>query len=94
MLGPASSPQKPKFPNKPLIVGGSLGLGLASGVLLGLLIELLGRRVRGAEDLRSIGAPVLAVIPRASSAKSRRASSSAWTRLPVRLWTPKAKLPA
>jgi succinoglycan biosynthesis transport protein ExoP len=65
VMGPAAVPQKPKFPNKTLMLGGSLGLGLASGVLIGLILELLGRRVRGAEDLQSTGVAVLAVIPAA-----------------------------
>lgn len=65
VMGRAAVPQKPKFPNKTLILGGSLGLGLASGVLIGLILELLGRRVRSVEDLRSTGVPVLAVIPAA-----------------------------
>jgi uncharacterized protein involved in exopolysaccharide biosynthesis len=89
VLGPASAPQRPKFPNKPLILGGSLGLGVASGVLLGLLIELLGRRVRGAEDLRSIGAPVLAVIP--WEGRSRPAPQMP-RRLAIRLWAPRPKV--
>ncbi len=63
VLGPAAVPQQPKFPNKPLILGGSLGLGVASGILAGLLLELLGRRVRGIEDLKSIEVPVLSVVP-------------------------------
>jgi polysaccharide biosynthesis transport protein len=68
VMGPAAVPQKPKFPNKTLMLGGSLGLGLVSGVLIGLILELLGRRVRSVEDLRSTGVPVLAVIPAAKSA--------------------------
>jgi succinoglycan biosynthesis transport protein ExoP len=62
-LGSAISPSKPAFPNVPLIVAGSLGLGLAMGVLVALLVELMGRRVRGPEDLLSFeDAPLLAVI--------------------------------
>jgi uncharacterized protein involved in exopolysaccharide biosynthesis len=83
VMGPAAVPQKPKFPNKPLIVGGSAGLGLACGVLIGLILELLGRRVRGVEDLRSTGAPVLAVIPAAKSASAL---------VTARRWTPRRPL--
>jgi uncharacterized protein involved in exopolysaccharide biosynthesis len=62
-LGNASAPLSPSFPKVPLIVGGSVGLGLGLGVLLALLIELLNRRVRGAEDLQSImGVPLLTVL--------------------------------
>jgi polysaccharide biosynthesis transport protein len=62
-LGYASAPLSPSYPKIPLIVGGSFGLGLGLGVLLALLIELLNRRVRGAEDLQSImGVPLLTVL--------------------------------
>lgn len=63
VLGEAVTPQKPSFPNKPLIFGGALGLGFGLGILLSLLLELFGRRVRSIEDLQSaIDAPLLAVI--------------------------------
>lgn len=71
-LGPATASGRPVFPNKPLIVGGSLALGLAVGVLSALLAEMLARRVRSAEDLQAaIEAPVLAVIPRNPPLRSR-----------------------
>jgi uncharacterized protein involved in exopolysaccharide biosynthesis len=62
-LGSAVTPQSPVFPNMPLIMFGSLGAGLGFGVLIALLTELLGRRVRGVEDLSAaIDAPILTVI--------------------------------
>jgi uncharacterized protein involved in exopolysaccharide biosynthesis len=62
-LGPASTPSSPSFPNKLLIIPGSVGLGLVTGILLALIIELISRRVRGLEDLRGTqNLPVLAVI--------------------------------
>jgi uncharacterized protein involved in exopolysaccharide biosynthesis len=73
LMGPVVTPQKPDFPNKPLILGGSIGLGMVMGLVLSVLLELLGRRVRTPADMRAaVEAPLLAVIgapvnePRAS----------------------------
>ena len=62
-LGAAFVPDQPSFPNRPLIIGGSLGLGLVFGLLIALLVELLDRKVRSPEDLTAaLGLPVLAVL--------------------------------
>lgn len=62
-MGDAVMPQSPKFPNKPLILGGAIGFGFALGVGLSLLVELFARRVRGPEDLQLIfDVPLLAII--------------------------------
>jgi uncharacterized protein involved in exopolysaccharide biosynthesis len=50
-LGTALTPKEPTFPNYILIIPGALVLGLGVGVLVSLLMELLGRRVRTADDL-------------------------------------------
>ena len=63
VLGDAMVSNRPTFPNWPQIVLLSGGVGLAVGILMGLLIELLNRRVRGAEDLGfAARVPVFAVI--------------------------------
>lgn len=51
-LGIVVTPSKPAFPNKPLILGGSLALGFGLGMALALLLELLNRRVRSVDDLK------------------------------------------
>jgi uncharacterized protein involved in exopolysaccharide biosynthesis len=62
-MGTATVPAAPSFPNMPLIMFGSLGLGLALGFLVALLLELLNRRVRGPEDLQTaLDVPLLAVV--------------------------------
>ena len=62
-LGSAVTPKSPAFPNKLLIIPGSLALGLATGLLVALLAELFNRRVRGVEDLRGLAeAPLLTVV--------------------------------
>jgi uncharacterized protein involved in exopolysaccharide biosynthesis len=74
-LGAATTPQSPAFPNKPLIYFGSVGLGLAMGILMALLQEFLNRRVRGIEDLQTaLDVPVLAVISTRSSRRIKRPS--------------------
>ncbi|MGH6911646.1 MAG: hypothetical protein ACREE0_08405, partial [Phenylobacterium sp.] len=50
-IGVVVIPTTPAFPNKLLILVGSLGLGGGLGLVLAVLIELLNRRVRGVEDL-------------------------------------------
>jgi polysaccharide biosynthesis transport protein len=63
VLGDATVSPKPSFPNWPIILGLGAGAGLALGLVMGMLVELMNRRVRGAEDL-SLAArvPVFAVI--------------------------------
>lgn len=69
-LGDVIVPDKPYFPNKPLIIGGSIGFGAALGIVLSLLIELVQRRVRCAEDLEyGATAEVLATIGELRPAK-------------------------
>lgn len=79
-VGVVVTPNKPAFPNKTLIVGGSFGLGAALGIALAILVELLNRRVRGIEDLNfgrslnclaTIGAARPNREPRAPKARSR-----------------------
>lgn len=50
-LGEVIVPDKPFFPNRPLIIGGATGFGLALGIVVSLLIELTRRRIRGIDDL-------------------------------------------
>ena len=69
-LGPPSTPKAPSFPNYTLIIPGSIVLGGGLGVMVALLMELLGRRVRGVEDLAALqDLPVVGVVsaPRSPS---------------------------
>ena len=51
VLGDATVSNIPSFPVWPKIIGLALGAGLALGVAMAMLIELVNRRVRGGEDL-------------------------------------------
>lgn len=66
VLGDAISSSKPVFPNWPLIIGAAVGFGLALGLVVALLAELMARRVRGPEDLAFASkSHVLAVVSEA-----------------------------
>ncbi|MHA6720038.1 Wzz/FepE/Etk N-terminal domain-containing protein [Sphingomonas sp. RS6] len=71
-LSEASAPTSPYYPNVPMIIGGAAGFGAGLGLLIALLVELLGRRVRSPEDLEvAIDAPVFGVIQSSMSLPSR-----------------------
>ena len=72
LLGSATTPSSPKFPNMALIVPGSIVLGFAMGVLVALIVEFFARRIRGPEDLRTIiDAPLIGIIERPAGPGSR-----------------------
>jgi uncharacterized protein involved in exopolysaccharide biosynthesis len=63
----------PVFPNYALILGGCGVLGLMIGGLLAFIIEAMGRRTRGSEDLRgALDAPLLGVLPSMGSPQTPR----------------------
>jgi uncharacterized protein involved in exopolysaccharide biosynthesis len=74
VLSNAVAPEKPSFPNLPLIMFGSVGLGFALGMLAALLTELLNRRIRTARDLQDVneGIPLLAVVGSATAPGNKR----------------------
>lgn len=77
-LANAITPQEPVFPKKGLTIAAALFGGAGLGVAIGLMIELLGRRIRSADDLHSaIDAPILAVIRRVGEPRKL----TWWTRL-------------
>lgn len=63
VLGDATVSNTPAFPRWPIIIGLALGAGLALGVVMAMIIELVNRRVRGGEDLAyAARVPVFTVI--------------------------------
>lgn len=72
LLGNATAPQSPAFPKWPLVIFGSIALGLVLGLLVGLTAELLARRVRGMEDLHLPDVPVIGLMARPQPSGRRR----------------------
>ncbi|WP_294393212.1 Wzz/FepE/Etk N-terminal domain-containing protein [uncultured Sphingomonas sp.] len=64
LADPPVVPDSPVRPNRPMIILGSILGGLALGLGLALLIELILRPIRGTQAMRqALGQPPLAVIP-------------------------------
>ncbi|HEX7886140.1 MAG TPA: Wzz/FepE/Etk N-terminal domain-containing protein [Phenylobacterium sp.] len=83
-IGVVVTPTEPAFPNKRLIIIGSMGLGLGMGLVLAVLVELLNRRVRGVEDLAGDDdLHCLAVVASASPRRRSRFGKARRARSPV-----------
>lgn len=63
ILDPALLPTVPTKPNRALIIGGGVGLGLLIGVLSVIAAELLDTAVRAPVDVERYHKPVIAFIP-------------------------------
>jgi uncharacterized protein involved in exopolysaccharide biosynthesis len=71
VLDPASLPEKPSYPNRPEIVGGGFGGGLAFGLAIVLLLELRDKSIRSEGDVDFfLKVPTLAIVPIVESVKN------------------------
>lgn len=62
VIDPPVIPREPSEPNKVMLVGGGLGLGLFLGLIAAVVAELLDTTVRRPEDLKKFNKPVVAFI--------------------------------
>lgn len=75
IVDPAVLPEKPVSPNRPLLMIGSLVVGLGAGMALIILPYMMGGAVNSTSDLRSLNLRVLAVvqvIPKPEEEKARK----------------------
>jgi polysaccharide biosynthesis transport protein len=63
LVEPPNLPDRPHWPNRPLVIAAGAAAGLALGFLLALLVELLNRPMRSPAQVQSMGLPVLGVVP-------------------------------
>lgn len=63
LVEPASFPDRPHSPNRPLLILGAAAAGLGAGLLLALLLELVFRPVRSPRQVEQMGYPILGMVP-------------------------------
>lgn len=63
LVEPASLPDEPHWPNRPLVIAGGALAGLVLGLILALGIEVLRRPLRSPAQLESLGVPVVGIVP-------------------------------
>jgi succinoglycan biosynthesis transport protein ExoP len=63
LVEPASLPDRPFSPNRPLLIAGSAAAGLLLGLLAALGIELVNRPVRSPRQLEQLDLPVIGLVP-------------------------------
>uniref|UniRef100_I2Q342 Polysaccharide chain length determinant protein, PEP-CTERM locus subfamily n=1 Tax=Desulfovibrio sp. U5L TaxID=596152 RepID=I2Q342_9BACT len=72
IVDPAVIPEVPVSPNRPVIILIGIVLGLGAGAGATYLAERFNHSIRSLNELRTLGLPVFAVIPRISSEKEVR----------------------
>ena len=63
LVEPASLPDHPHWPNRPLLIAAGALLGAVLGLLLALIIELLRRPLRSPVQIEGLGVPVVGIVP-------------------------------
>jgi uncharacterized protein involved in exopolysaccharide biosynthesis len=72
LVEPPNLPDRPHWPNRPIMIAGGAAAGLALGLLLALGVELLSRPMRSPTQVQALGLPVLGVVPVLQSEAPRK----------------------
>ena len=63
LVEPANLPDRPFWPNRPLLIAVAAGAGLFLGLLLALILEFVNRPVRSPRQLEQLDLPVIGLVP-------------------------------
>lgn len=82
VIDPASLPEEPSFPNRPLFALGGLGIGLAFGLGMIVFLETKDHSLRSEEDVVAyLALPTLAVMPTIAQANGNGHKKHFWNRI-------------
>lgn len=82
VIDPANLPEKPSFPNRPMFAVGGLGIGLAFGIALVVVLESKDRALHSERDVVAyLGLPALAVMPTIAGANGNGHKPHFWNRI-------------
>jgi uncharacterized protein involved in exopolysaccharide biosynthesis len=63
LIEPASLPDHPNWPNRPLLIGAGIFAGIIFGLLASLIIEIIKRPLRSPIQIEGMGFPVVGIVP-------------------------------
>jgi succinoglycan biosynthesis transport protein ExoP len=63
LVEPASLPDRPQSPNRPLLILAGALAGLLGGIVLALGLEIIRKPIRSPKQLEALGVPVIGVVP-------------------------------
>ena len=63
LVEPPNLPDRPHWPNRPMMIGAGAAAGLLLGLFLALAVEMVLRPMRSPHQLQAMGLPVLGVVP-------------------------------
>lgn len=72
LVEPPDRPDRPHWPNRPLLIGAGAAAGLVLGFMLALALEFLSRPMRSPAQIEGLGLPVLGVVPLLGEHKRKR----------------------
>lgn len=75
LVEPASLPDRPQSPNRPILILGGALAGLALGVFIALALEFIRKPIRSPRQLEGLGLPVIGVVPLLKSTSGSRMPS-------------------
>lgn len=63
LVEPPNLPDRPHWPNRPLMIGGGVAAGLMMGLFLAFVAELISRPLRSPHQIQALGFPILGIVP-------------------------------